>query len=120
MKGIVDGREQLMSELEALRQRVAELEKLELKRTRLEKAMQASEEKYRGLVNNVKLGILRSTLGPPGRILEVNPAFEEITGYSRDELLAMDMGELYVHLEEREALMRELASAEGTVTQELH
>jgi PAS domain S-box-containing protein len=119
MKGIVDGREQLISELEALRQRVAELEKLELKRTRLEKAMQASEEKYRGLVNNVKLGILRSTLGPPGRILEVNPAFEEITGYSRDELLAMDMGELHVHLEERQALMKALISAGGTVTREL-
>ena len=99
---------------------MAELEKLEFKRTRLEKAVRASEEKYRSLVNNVKLGILRSTLGPPGKILEVNPALEEITGYSRDELLAMDMEELYVHHEEREALMRALTSAKGTVTRELH
>ncbi len=120
MKGVVEGREQLVSELETLRQRVAELEKLELKRTRLEKALRTSEERYRSLVNNVQLGILRSTLGPPGKILEVNPAFEEITGYSRDELLAMDIEELYVHCEERQALMEELASAKGTVTRELH
>jgi hypothetical protein len=77
IKGIVGGREQLINELEALRQRVAELEKLKFKRTRLEKAVRASEEKYRSLVNNVKLGILRSTPGPPERSLEVNLALEE-------------------------------------------
>ena len=120
MKGIDEGREQLVSELEALRQRVSQLEKLEFKRTRLEKALRTSEERYRSLVNNVQLGILRSTPGPPGKILEVNPAFEAITGYSRDELLAMDMEELYVRCEEREALMEELVSAKGTVTRELH
>ncbi len=88
-------------------------------RKRVEETLRESEEKYKGLVNNVKLGILRSTLGPPGRVLEANPAMEEITGYSREELLAMDMEELYVHLEERKALMEELASAKGTVTREL-
>jgi PAS domain S-box-containing protein len=120
MKGILEGREQLIiSELEALRQRVAELEKLELKRTRLEKALRTSEERYRSLVNNVQLGILRSTPGPPGKILEVNPAFEEITGYSRDELLAMYVEELYAHCEERRALMEALISAGDTVTREL-
>ena len=120
MKGIVEGREQLVSELEALRQHVSELENLELKRTRLEKALRTSEERYRSLVSNVQLGILRSMPGPPGKILEVNLAFEEITGYSRDELLAMDMEELYVHCEERQALVGELVSAKGMVTRELH
>ena len=86
---------------------------------RAEKALRRSEQRYRSLVNNVQLGIIRSTPGPPGRILEVNPAMEKITGYSRDELLAMDMEELYVHLEERRAFMEELASAKGAVTREL-
>ena len=88
-------------------------------RRQAEKALRRSEQRYRSLVNNVQLGIIRSTPGPPGRILEVNPAMEKITGYSRDELLAMDMEELYVHLEERQVFMEELASAIGTVPREL-
>jgi two-component system NtrC family sensor kinase len=89
-------------------------------RKRAERLIRESGERYRSLVNNVRLGILRSTPGPPGRILEVNPAFEEITGYFRDELLAMDMEELYIHPEERQALMEELTLAKGVVTRELH
>jgi PAS domain S-box-containing protein len=88
-------------------------------RKRAEEALKDSEERYRSLVNNVKLGILRSTPGPPGRILEVNPAMEEITGYSRKELLKMDISELYVNLEEREAIVKELVSTRGKVVREL-
>jgi len=89
-------------------------------RKQAEEALKDSEERYRSLVNNVKLGILRSTPGPPGRILEVNPAMEEITGYSKKELLKMDISELYVYPEEREALVQELASTRGKVVRELH
>ena len=53
----------------------------------MEQALRKSEEKYKGLVNNVRLGIFRSMPGPTGRFLEVNPAMEGITGYSREELL---------------------------------
>ena len=68
----------------------------------------------------MKLGILRSTPGPPGRVLEANPAMEEITGYSREELLEMDFSRMYVHLEEREAILEELALTRGKVARELH
>jgi len=88
-------------------------------RKQAEEALKDSEERYRSLVNNVKLGILRSTPGLPGRILEVNPAMEEITGYSRKELLKMDISELYVHVEEREAIIKELVSTKGQVVREL-
>jgi len=88
-------------------------------RKRAEEALKDSEERYRSLVNNVKLGILRSTPGPPGRILEVNPAMEEITGYSRKELLKMDIRKMYVHLEERKAIIEELVSTRGKVAREL-
>ncbi len=81
--------------------------------------LQKSEEKYRGLVSHVKLGIFRSTPGPAGRFLEVNPAMEEITGYSRKELLKMNVSDLYVHPEEREAVLEEAASATGKTTKEL-
>ena len=88
-------------------------------RKRTEEALKESEVRYKSLVNNVRVGILRSTPGPPGKILEINPATEEITGYSREELLAMDMEELYVHLEDRQALLEEIASAKGGLTREL-
>jgi len=88
-------------------------------RMRIEKALQESEEKYRSLVNNVKLGIFRSTPGPRGRFLEVNPVMEEITGYTREELLQMDVSSLYLHPEEREKVLEHMAAATGKATKEL-
>jgi PAS domain S-box-containing protein len=89
------------------------------KRKRAEEALRESEEKYRSLINNVKLGVFRSTPEPAGRFLEVNPAMEEITGYSRKELLQMNVTGLYVNPEERESVLEEVASATGKVTNEL-
>ncbi len=88
-------------------------------RKQMEEALKDSGGRYRSLVNNIKLGILRSTPGPPGRILEVNPAMEEITGYSREELLKMDIRKMYVNLEERKAIVEELVSTRGKVAREL-
>ncbi len=85
-----------------------------------EEELQKSEEKYRSLVKNVRLGIFRSKPGSTGRFLEVNPAMEEITGYSRDELLSMNVSDLYVRPEEREAVLKEIAAAKGKVTKELN
>jgi PAS domain S-box-containing protein len=58
-------------------------------------AAQESEGKNRDLVDNIKLGIFRSTPGTLGKFLEVNIAMEEITGYPREELLAMDVCDLF-------------------------
>jgi len=88
-------------------------------RKRMEEALQASEGKYRSLVKNVGLGIFRSTPGATGRFLEVNPAMGEITGYPSEELLQMNVSDLYVYPEEREAFLDELASATGKVRREL-
>ena len=89
-------------------------------RKRAEEELQESERKYRSLVNNVKLGIFRSMPGPAGMFSEVNPAMEEITGYSKEELLQMNVCDLYVHPEEREAALEEITSAIGKVTKELN
>jgi PAS domain S-box-containing protein len=88
-------------------------------RKQAEQALRESEEKYRGLVTNVKVGVFRSTTGPVGRFLEVNPAMEEITGYSREELLRMNVSDLYVYPEEIEAILAEIASATVKTTREL-
>ena len=89
-------------------------------RKRAEEALRESEEKYKGLVNNVKLGVFRSTPEPTGKFLEVNPAMEELTGYRRKELLRMNVADLYVYPEERGAVLEEVASGAGKAAKELH
>ncbi len=78
-------------------------------RKQAEEALRESEEKYRGLVTNVKLGVFRSTPEPLGKFLEVNPAMVEITGYSRKKLLQMNVTDLYVYPEERRLVLEEVA-----------
>jgi len=89
-------------------------------RKHTEKALYESEQKYRSLVANVKLGIFRSTPGKNGRFLEVNPAMEKITGYTRDELLKMNVSDLYVYPEERESVLPEMTQVKEKVTRELN
>jgi PAS domain S-box-containing protein len=54
-----------------------------------------SEGRNRDLVDNIKLGIFRCTPGAQGRFIEINKALEEITGYTRLELLSINVCELY-------------------------
>ncbi len=102
--------ELLLKANEELQEEVAE-------RRLAEEALRESEERYRGLINNIQVGIFRSTPEPEGRLLGVNPAMERIYGYSRDELLKMEVSDLYVHPEDRVALTRELLSV-GQVKKE--
>jgi PAS domain S-box-containing protein len=54
-------------------------------RKRLEEAMRASEERFRGTFENAAVGIAHAD--PEGRWLRVNEKFCAIVGYSREELL---------------------------------
>jgi len=89
-------------------------------RKQAEEALLDSEERYSSLVDNIRLGIFRSTPGPEGHFLEVNPGMEEVTGYSRDELLKMNVTDLYVYPEERASVMKAAARGTGKVTRELN
>jgi PAS domain S-box-containing protein len=88
-------------------------------RKQAEEALLDSEERYSSLVDNIRLGIFRSTPGPEGHFLEVNPGMEEVTGYSRSELLKMNVIDLYVYPEQRAAIMEEAVNGAGKVTREL-
>lgn len=63
-----------------------------VQRHRSEKAMRESEERFRGLVENSFEGI---SVHVDQVLVEVNRAFCEITGYSRDELIGMRIEQLY-------------------------
>lgn len=58
-----------------------------IKRKQAEQALRESEERYRVLTDEAMVGVY---LIEEGRFRFVNPAMERITGYSRDELLALD------------------------------
>lgn len=113
-------KKQIKNELVKLGQRIAGSEALENEDKQAEDTLQPSEEKYRSLVNNIKLGIFRSTPGPSGKFIEVNLAMEEITGYSREELLSMNVSDLYMRPEERGKVVAELATWTGKTTRELN
>jgi PAS domain S-box-containing protein len=81
------------------------------RRKQAEAQLRASEERYRGLVDNAMFGICRS--GPEGRFLTVNPALVEMLGYESTEAL-MEVGseELYVDPAVRQELMRRFRDAD--------
>jgi|GEM_PF-651310 len=66
----------------------------------LARKIKESEEKYRELVSNVKVGIFRTT--PEGKLLEVNPAGAEMFGYGDStHLFSVKVDNLYENPEER-------------------
>jgi PAS domain S-box-containing protein len=71
-------------------------------RKRAEEAVRKSEEKYRGLTENINLGIYRNTVGPEGQFIEANPALIGMFGYkSKEEFLAINVSDLYQNPEDR-------------------
>jgi len=91
-------KEQLIEEVDALRHRVAELEKLEAEHTQIreqlkleliehrkaEAALQESEEKYRTIFENT--GTVMLILEEDMTISLVNTEFERLSGYSKAEI----------------------------------
>jgi PAS domain S-box-containing protein len=78
-----------------------------------------SEGKNRDLVDNIKLGIFRSTPGPAGKFIEVNKAMEEITGYSREELLRIDVCNIWTNTEHGAPYTNDISVNDWKITREL-
>ena len=79
-----------------------------------------SEGKNRDLVDNIKLGIFRCTPGPGGRFLEVNRAMEDITGYSRSELLQLDVNRLFASAQDNAAFTKAVNVTDWKVVREFN
>ncbi|HOV89560.1 MAG TPA: PAS domain-containing sensor histidine kinase [Syntrophorhabdaceae bacterium] len=93
--------EDLMKELNELRQRLHDLETCEIN-------YRKAEEKYRNIFENAIEGIFQTS--PEGRFLSANPSLARIHGYDSPEDLIdsiIDMEhQLYVHPEDRKRLAK--------------
>jgi len=78
-----------------------------IQKHKLAKKISESEEKYRELVTNIKIGIFRATL--EGKILEANPAVVEMFGYTNAaKFLNVNKTDLYDNPEDYSHFIDEL------------
>jgi len=78
-----------------------------IQKHKLDKIISESEEKYRELVNNIKIGIFRAT--PDGKLLEVNPSVVEMFGHTSEKnFLKVKTPYLYENPDDILKLMKEL------------
>ncbi|MCX6556100.1 MAG: PAS domain S-box protein [Candidatus Aminicenantes bacterium] len=116
---------ELIAEISELKQKIKKLEKSEAKRKQAESQMEAaleamknSEGKYRGLTENINLGIYRNTVGPEGKFIEANPAIVAMFGFkSKGEFLAINVSDLYQDSKDREKFNKKMLK-EGVVKSE--
>ncbi|MCR5883631.1 PAS domain S-box protein [Rhizobacter sp. J219] len=82
----------------AVQDRTAALQREIAERERTEVDLRESEQRFRNILNNVPIGVVYTDL--QGHVRQVNPRFCELTGYSADELMGMDLATL-THPEDR-------------------
>ncbi len=76
--------------------------------------------RYATLTANIPVGLFRSTPGPTGRFIEVNPALAEILGFdTMAELLTIDVSSLYLDPLERQRFSDKLATKGFVKNEEL-
>jgi PAS domain S-box-containing protein len=78
-------------------------------RKRVEEALRTSEEKFSKAFRNNPDSLYITTI-PEGKFVDVNPAFETTSGYSKDEVLGKTVLELdfYISPDDRVKLMQQL------------
>lgn len=76
---------------------------------KIEKALKRTEAEYKTLVDNLKVGVYRNTMGPKGQFLNANWAIAEMFGYdSVEEFMNSSVADLYLNPEERAAFVEEV------------
>jgi len=69
-------------------------------------AVKASEEKYRQIFENIQDVYYESAID--GTILEISPSVEQISRYTRQELIGKSLLEIYTRPQDRDAFLREV------------
>jgi PAS domain S-box-containing protein len=82
----------------AVQDRTAALQREIAERERTEVDLRESEQRFRNILNNVPIGVVYTDL--QGHVQQVNPRFCELTGYSADALMGVDLATL-THPEDR-------------------
>lgn len=85
-------KDQLINELAKLRRRISELEKSETKHQKAEEALRESEEKFKNLFDGSSEAMFVAD-SKSRRFVDCNKKAEELTGYSRNEILSMKVGQ---------------------------
>jgi PAS domain S-box-containing protein len=75
-------------------------------RQNTEQAIRESEEKYRGVLENMDLGLLEVDIEE--NIIQVNNAFCQMVGYLPEELLGKNTGELFLPFESKKIILARL------------
>ncbi|MEM3017460.1 MAG: PAS domain-containing sensor histidine kinase, partial [Candidatus Bathyarchaeia archaeon] len=78
-----------------------------------EEKLRESEKKYRTLFETSRDGIAITTRG--GRFVDANQALANLFGYTKEELLKLDVKEMYANPEDREKFLQEM-ERKGHVT----
>lgn len=119
LKGAHDELEKRVEERTVdLAKSVLELRKEIVERNRIEKALRESEEQYRTLTDNLSVGVFRTTPGPKGNIIKVNPAFIRMFGFeTREMLLSSHAYNLYQNPDDRERFSKKMQK-DGAVRNE--
>jgi PAS domain S-box-containing protein len=77
-----------------------------------EQQLRESEDKYRIFVDNIHIGVYRSTGDPKGRFIWGNSSLVRILGFpSLEKLQKIDVADIFVETEGRKKLLDELRSA---------
>jgi PAS domain S-box-containing protein len=92
-------------EIKYLRQRVAELEQSS---GTTEQLIVNREAKFKGIIDNFRLGLLE--VAPNGTIIHANESFCDMSGFSCEELVGKDGGEILLDEIERERMKERNAS----------
>ena len=86
-------------------------------RRRAEKMIRESERKFRAIFENVQDVFFQADVN--GTIIEISPSIFRYSGFTREELIGRQVKDLYLHPEERRALMREIGSRGEVVDMEV-
>ena len=79
------------------------------RRKKIEEALRRSEERYRTLVENIPIAVIRTLPPPNSRYLMVNPAFLRMFGYnSEEEALSTNPAERFFDPAERDSFARRI------------